>query len=144
MNGTEPNVIKLRVECIRGMYLEKECIRWIEIREDHTLYDLHRAIQKAVRFDDDHLWDFYAGRGPRNRARTFAGDDDPSGRDYADVTLKDVYPLDRHRLYYLFDYGDHWLFEIKKERGTHAPVSGVRYPRVIEAVGPNPRQYGGR
>jgi hypothetical protein len=135
------NVLTLRVECIRGAYLDTDCVRRIEIRDDQSLYDLHRAIQRALRFDDDHLWDFYAGRGPRNRAQIFVGDDG-AGRDYVDITLSQVYPLDRYKLYYLFDYGDHWLFEIKKERGSKLPQPRVRYPRVVEALGPNPRQYG--
>ena len=37
-----------------------------------TLYDLHLFIQKAVDFDNDHLFDFYAGRHERNRKIVFA------------------------------------------------------------------------
>src|SRR5438093_12511339 len=39
----------------------------LEIDERATLEDLHLAIQKAVSFDNDHLYDFYASRPYRNR-----------------------------------------------------------------------------
>lgn len=38
---------------------EKSIFRKIEIRADHTLLTLHRAIQEAFDFDDDHLFSFY-------------------------------------------------------------------------------------
>ena len=38
--------------------LAKDLWRRIEIAADHTLLDLHRAIQKAYNFDDDHLYSF--------------------------------------------------------------------------------------
>ena len=61
--------------------------------------------------------------------------------DFARIRLKDVYPLGRKKLYYLFDFGDKWTFEIRKARGTKKPEAGVKYPRVVEVVGPAPEQY---
>ena len=42
---------------------------------------------------------------------------------------------------YLFDFGDKWTFEVRKLRGSKTPEAGVKYPRIIEAIGPNPQQY---
>ena len=30
--------------------------------------------------------------------------------------LKEIYPMTAYKLYYMFDIGDSWLFEIKKSR----------------------------
>jgi hypothetical protein len=59
------------------------------------------------------------------------------------MTLEQVFPLEKRlKLYYHFDFGDDWYFEITKARNKpKEPASGVQYPRVIERVGPNPRQY---
>ena len=47
-------IYTLRVECVFGIYLEHECIRIMEFKEDASLYDLHNAIQDAVDFGRDH------------------------------------------------------------------------------------------
>lgn len=38
-----------------------DCIRVIRLNLKNSLYDLHRMIQKAVAFDDDHLFEFSIG-----------------------------------------------------------------------------------
>ena len=62
---------------------------------------------------------------------------------YADISLEEVYPLARGlKLFYHFDFGDDWYFEIARSRKQPTQVvRGVRYPRVIKKVGPNPEQY---
>ena len=57
-------IITLKVECIWGLHLEEDCVRVIEIDFRASLNDLHDAIQDAVDFDDDHLFEFFAGRTP--------------------------------------------------------------------------------
>jgi hypothetical protein len=137
----------LRVECKFGRYLADECIRVIEISSDASLLELHDVIQDAVGFDRDHLIEFFVGRHYRNRTVTFAGDlDGEEAFDaYANISLEQVYPLPKGlRLFYHFDFGDDWYFEIRKSRKQPTePVAGVEYPRVIERVGPNPEQYPG-
>jgi len=49
--------------------------------------------------------------------------------------------LGRKRLYYLFDFGDNWKFEIRRHRKTKEAEAGVEYPRVVMTSGPNPEQY---
>jgi hypothetical protein len=131
-------VITLRVECIFGIYIEEECIRTIDIQSDATLYDLHRIIQESVAFDDDHLFEFYAGRHERNRKMSF-GDSEEN----LDTSLDEIYPLEKGlKLYYLFDFGDSWTFKISKSRRKpKPPEDGVTYPVVTERIGKNPVQY---
>ena len=139
-------ILSLRVECVWGMNLRKECVRFIEIDDGASLLDLHGAIQASVGFDDDHMFEFFAGRTYRNRNMVFGGDDDreASADAMGEITLAQVYPLPKSlKLYYHFDFGDDWFFEIRKGRQQAAsPLPGVKYPRVVERIGRNPVQYG--
>jgi len=60
-----------------------------------------------------------------------------------DTTLESLYPLQKNRkLFYLFDYGDSWLFKISKSRKKpHDPEKRKKYPRIIEVKGKTPKQY---
>lgn len=105
--------------------------RTIEVRETFTLRKLHTYIQKIVGFDDDHLYEFYLGRNPRNRSYTVP----------KNSVLNQIYPCNGLKLYYYFDFGDCWLFEIRKSRKKKMAVSKQKYPVVIESLGTNPEQY---
>jgi hypothetical protein len=105
--------------------------RTIEVKENFTLRKLHRYIQKIVDFDDDHLYEFYLGKNPRNNMYTVS----------KDTELNQIYPSNGLKLYYLFDFGDCWLFEIRKSRKKKMAVSNQKYPAVTESHGNNPEQY---
>ena len=55
--------------------------------------------------------------------------------------LTDIWPLGRKKLYYLFDFGGKWIFEIRKMR-SHEDDSKLPVPMILVKVGPDPRQYG--
>jgi hypothetical protein len=105
--------------------------RVIEVREDFTFMQLHKYIQKIVEFDDDHLYEFYVGKNHRNR----------SGDIPNTAKLNEIYPLNGFKIYYLFDFGDSWLFQIKKSRKNLEEDKQVKYPRLIKSTGINPEQY---
>jgi hypothetical protein len=105
--------------------------RTIEVKEDFSLRKLHKYIQKIVNFDDDHLYEFYLGRNPRNRSHAVP----------KSTELNQIYPCTGLKLYYLFDFGDCWLFEIRKSRKKKVVVNKQKYPVVIESFGVNPEQY---
>lgn len=136
--------MRLSVECVYGAYLKQECVRVIAMDDDASLYDLHYAIQDAVGFDDDHPFGFYTA----NSSRTFAHKhwlfgDLPWPRQeaaFSRTRIRDLWPLGRRKLYYLFDFGDLWTFEVRKMRvrGSDPPGSG---PLVLERRGPDPEQY---
>ena len=135
----------LTIECIMGMYQSHECVRVLEIHSAASLLELHIAIQDAVDFDQDHLFEFFGGRHWRNRKVAFEDryeDADPFDT-YANITLEDVYPLPSGcKLIYHFDFGDDWFFEIKRSRKRpKEPEKGQRYPLLVESIGPNPDQY---
>ena len=138
-------ILKLSIECVRGHYLQEPCIRVIEIDENTDLYDLHEVIQDAVDFERDHPFGFYLANSSSPWAKKhWISRDEKWERVEAKLMrtrLKDIYPLGRKKLYYLFDFGDMWTFEIRKARGAKKPEAGVKYPRVVEALGPGPEQY---
>ncbi len=138
-------ILKLNIECVNGWYFEETCIRVMEVDENINLYDLHEAIQDAVNFDRDHPFDFYLANSsaPFAHKNRLTEIEDWSESNYFNIKLKDIYPLGRKKLYYLFDFGDQWIFEIRKARGAKKPEQGVKYPRVIQAIGPSPEQYPG-
>ncbi len=110
---------------------EQPWYRTIEVNEDFTLVKLHKYIQTIIEFDDDHLYEFYTGKNPRNRAYSVP----------KKSKLNEIYPLQGYKLYYLFDFGDSWLFEIKKSRKKKLENKKYKYPLIIESTGINPEQY---
>jgi hypothetical protein len=115
----------------------------IEAPDICSLFDLHLFIQSTINFGDDHLFEFYAGRNYRNRKIIFSEESGHPDDDnvYDIILLKDVYALKGLKLYYLFDFGDNWLFEIKKSRKTAIPLNDTEYPRVVTENGIKLRQY---
>ena len=124
-----------------------ECIRVIEIESSASFLQLHKAIQEAVDFANDHLFCFYLGRHPDQHAYTIGGEPgwngyNPANR-YRKISISGTWPLPiGYKLYYLFDFGDNWIFQINKTRHKDKSAHpGANYPRVIEAKGKNPEQY---
>ena len=138
-------ILKLEIECVRGRYLREPCIRVIEVDENTNLLDLHETIQDTINFDRDHLFEFFLANSssPWAQRHHLAENEDrmSTESDFAKIKLKDLYPLGRKKLYYLFDFGDQWIFEIRKARGTKRPEAGIKYPRVVETMGSDPEQY---
>ena len=146
VEGVEVMIWTLRIACVRGRYQEDEWVRVVEVDSQTSFYRIHELIQTTIKFDSDHPFEFVAGRNPRHHSPIF--DDDPESEDdydsHEDVTLERVFPLPKNlKLYYHFDFGDDWYFEIRRMRGNPKPPEpGVNYPRVVKSVGRNPRQYG--
>jgi hypothetical protein len=138
-------ILTLTIDCVWGAYLKETCIRVIEIEEADTLYDLHDAIQDAVNFGRDHPFEFYLANSSSPWAeRRWLSEKEEWGDkegDFCRIRLMDIWPTGRKKLYYLFDFGDNWTFEIRKKRGTRKPENNIKYPRVVKAIGPNPQQY---
>ena len=124
-----------------------ECVRVMEIESGASFLQLHEAIQEAVDFDNDHLFRFYLGKHPDQHAYTIGGEPSWNGYNpvnrYRQISLSSIWPLPKgYNLYYLFDFGDNWVFQINKTRHKDKVAqSEVKYPRVIEAKGKNPVQY---
>lgn len=133
-------ITTLTITLLRGRYCKDEWSANIELDESTILEDLHLAIQKAVEFDNDHLYCFFYSRTDRGGTREFF--DDENELIYT-KTIKDVFPLpSKQSLFYLFDWGDEWVFKISRSRKSpHEPVKRKTYPRVESKSGVKPKQY---
>lgn len=109
-----------------------------------TLDDLHLMIQKAFRFDNDHLYGFYLNpKNPYNGAQYF----DPrteegwaDGYPAAETTLASLNLYEGQVFKYVFDFGDNWEFWIVVTR--HLPNESTKKAHVVEQIGKAPKQYG--
>lgn len=115
-----------------------KCVRVIRMNLKDSLYDLHEMIQRAVDFDDDHLFEFTVGRGAMKRVYTLPEAMD-SGRELSVETSLGELDLRKGQVFtYLFDFGDMWQFDIKVlefREGT------IKRPEVIKSEGDAPEQY---
>jgi hypothetical protein len=137
-------IYTLTIKCVWGAYLQKPFERTIEAPDDMTLGELHDAIQDLTGFDRDHLFTFFIARGPKGKRIELVETDEWEERHNRlyEIPLKRVFPLPPNmKLFYLFDFGDDWTFQIGKRGGGKEEESGIKYPRVIKARGPKPIQY---
>ncbi len=152
MNKRQQDMAKKQKEIIWTFRVKfpggsSECVRIIEIKSNASFFELHETIQEAVNFDNDHLFEFYIGRNPRNKFYVIGEEPEWNTPDpieqYNDIQLSSVWPLPKGMtVYYRFDFGDNWLFQINKTQHKDKIVQpDVVYPRIIEAKGENPEQY---
>lgn len=136
--------LKLRIECVWGRYLEHECIRVVAMDDSASLLDLHEVIQDAVSFGRDHPFEFYTANSASPCAKmdwiTHEEDLDEKIKIFANTRLRDIWPLGRKKLYYWFDFGDRWIFEIRGMRTGKADES-LSGTQILERIGPDPEQY---
>ena len=130
----------LKVTLSSGAYATGDWEGVMEMDASTSLEELHLAIQKAVNFDNDHMYEFFTARTERGRKQEIF--DLENGAMY-EQTLADLFPLpDKLNLYYWFDYGDDWIFKVAKTRQSPSePVPGVTYPRLRQETGAKPEQY---
>jgi len=129
----------LQIKLLSGRFAEKDWAATIALRAATSLDDLQRFIRRTLDFDDDHLHTFYIARTPWGQARYGA----EVGGGLFSPTLESLYPLPKGRkLFYLFDYGDNWIFQITRTRKKPFEAEpGIDYPRLISEIGERPEQY---
>ena len=128
----------LKIKLLSGMTdNDWECM--VEVPNDYSLYDLHGVIQQAVGFNNDHLFEFAIGRNYNPRSTIVIGCDD----DGIDEKIDSILPkIKGKKLFYMFDYGDSWLFQISKSRKKSFKANPkIQYPRLTIEIGVKPEQY---
>ena len=133
-------IYRLTVECIDGWHYDHETIRVIDIDEKAVLYDLFDIIREANGFGFEHMHMFYLGRNPRNMKVIFGDEKDWYGHECRpyDSMLREIYPLGNLKFYFMYDFGDKWIFQIKKSRKRIEAERNGKYPRIIERIGEHP------
>lgn len=118
--------------------------RLIQIRGDQTLEDLHHAIFAAFDREEEHLYEFQFGQGPRDHHGPVYGLQDTGGANeggHVSETTIDTLRLKVGRSFgYLFDFGDNWQHQINVKTIEETVPQG-QYPKVIKRVGKSPPQY---
>jgi hypothetical protein len=130
------------MECVRGAYLEEDFLRVIEVSSEMRLSELHLLIQDLIGFSDGQLEDcFMATRLRGKKIRFLSSLGHPDATSLADMSqsLAEIFPSgSRKRLFYSFNFGDNWIFEIKKTAEMVQPVENAHYPRIILEEGVQP------
>ena len=112
----------------------------VDMPSNMSLYDLHEAIQKATGFEDDHLFAFYHGKKLWDKNQDFGDYEDPYSTQ--DIALEKAFPVPRgKKLFYHFDFGDDWLFSIKKLNSKVEFNKRKKYPSINDETGKKPVQY---
>ena len=132
-------IIELKIVLASGRHFDGEWEANIQLDESATLEDLHCAIQRAVRFDNDHSYSFFTSRNLHGSNREYYHHDEEE----IERTLSEIFPLPpKKSFFYLFDWGDEWIFKISRSRKRpHEPEPRVTYPRVVKKLGTKPKQY---
>jgi hypothetical protein len=114
--------------------------RTVELTSTQTLRELHVIIQEAFDFDFDHLYSFFLSGRAWDKNSEYAAQPQAHERGVG-VTLGSLRLRPKQRLLYLFDYGDEHRFEVQLV-GLNPDAPKGRYPRLVEAHGQSPPQYG--
>lgn len=104
--------------------------RRIVVPAETTLEELHVAIQRAMGWDDQHLYGFCVGD------RQF-GDGESDEEYAADVTLDDLDLKAKAKMSYNYDFGDDWLHDIVVEKVLPREAK-AKYPACTGGEGACP------
>lgn len=98
--------------------------------KDCTLTTLHSVIQKAMGWDDGHMW-FFQVAGDRYTHPEIIGDMD--WKDGKEAKLSQIVAAGHKRFEYRYDMGDDWRHSLTVET-TLGPDPKEKYPRCIEGA----------
>jgi shikimate kinase len=118
--------------------LRKGLERTIVLSSEHTLEDLHEAIQDAFEFDRDHLYAFFTDGIPWSCHQILAPQD-TEGPFADEVLIGELGLVPGQFMKYVFSFGSEWHFKIEileiiGDKGPDSPV-------ITEKRGKSPEQY---
>lgn len=138
-------ICTLSVTCLYGRYLFEDYRFVLAMPAESTLDQLASSILRTCNFDGDHLADFYMANNPTGGRRimfTSNGEWDGDSRVH-ETRLCDVFPLEKHKkLYYRYDLGASWIFQIARKGREKDAVAGQAYPYLVLEEGVKPLEYG--
>ncbi|MDR3291182.1 MAG: plasmid pRiA4b ORF-3 family protein [Methanobrevibacter sp.] len=110
--------------------------RTIRIAGDRTFDDLNALINHALDFDNDHLYSFSFNRKELysdNSYQLLIKEDFWAKPNSSNTPLKDVIGHEKQKMYYVFDFGDSWHFEILIQKIEE--VDEIIKSEVLKSVG---------
>jgi Plasmid pRiA4b ORF-3-like protein len=125
--------------------LSPKVYRDFEILSAKSLYDLAEAIIHLFGFDLDHAFGFFSKLTGRIfdspvKYELFADTGESEARSVKRTQIVKAFPAVGAKMTFLYDYGDNWQFRIEVI-GKNRKEPGVRYPRLLTAIGEAPEQY---
>jgi hypothetical protein len=130
-----------------ALHGKRSVYRDIEIESTRSLHDLAEAIVGAFDFEFDHAFGFYSSATPGKMMKQqpmyelFADiGEETQARSVKKTRMSEAFPKAGHAMTFLFDYGDHWLFNVEMT-GVGAKNPKLRYPRLVASKGKAPEQY---
>ena len=137
-------MVEVRTHVFRAS-LSPKVYRDFEILSAKKLYDLAGAIVQFFEFDFDHAFGFYSKLTGRIfdspvKYELFADMGESNARSTKRALIVDAFPKVGTKMTFLYDYGDNWQFQIELI-GRNRKAPGVRYPRMLKAIGTAPEQY---
>lgn len=150
-----PPVVRWRVECLGGPWWDGEpCVRYVDLLQTQSLFDLHDGIQAAIAFDGDYPFCFFRAEGPEGpREMIPDGLDERPARDdvrvdaYEEINAFAALPApdSGEALHYVFlGAGGDWFFRLSAAPDPVPRLPDALYPETVESlsIGPDPMQYG--
>jgi len=137
-------IFTIVIKCVEGANYQEPFMRTIEVPDDMTLGELHNTIQELTGFGNDHPFTFFIARRSRGkRTEVVEAEEWEERQNYFDkIYLWNIFPLPQNKkLYYWFDFGDDWIFQIGKRGTLKMEDSHAKYPKVIAETGTKPVQY---
>lgn len=125
---------------LRITLLDVEPAVWrvVEVAASVRLPQLHDVIQRAMGWEDCHLWQFKID-GVEYEVEEQGGFGFVQRRTVspARVTLEQATGGRRITFGYWYDFGDDWIHKVKVEK-VFSPEPGIAYPRCIDGSGACP------
>lgn len=115
------NLLQLKVAL---RYIKPPIWRRVEVPDTLTFWEMHFVLQILFDWQNSHLFEFRQGRGSifdflTGSPPVLPGDQDNMPewqRDPREVTLDEVLTAPKHKVTYVYDFGDYWEHEIVVEK----------------------------
>lgn len=138
-------IFTLLIECVGGRYLNGPYGFVIDAPVELTLGELASHILGMVEFDGDHLAEFYLANGLGGKKTWFTPNGEWNDDDVRvmDMQLSEIFPLPKHKkLYYIYDFGASWCFQISKRGKETTWQPDIEYPCLLSETGLKPLEFG--
>lgn len=129
----------------KGTYIFKVSLsnsvwRIVKLSHKNTFHHLHKIIQKAFEFDDDHMYGFYNGVSYRSGKEFYSGSPMGVSDEYEELTIEEANFYKGKQFIYLFDFGDSWEFKITIIDFIENEENDF-LPEILDSKGEAPQQY---
>jgi hypothetical protein len=120
-------------------HVESPVTRTLALPGAETLVDLHRLIQEAFEWDDDHLYSFWLDGefwGDKETEYSAPFELEESGATSAEVEIGRLDLQRGQKIAYIFDFGDQWSVSLTLRETREDDETGI-----LERKGEPPQQY---